>query len=159
LHLGYTATHNLNGGINSFQYKNTPSNSITSGKNKPSDNVARKRDLLDSIDPDNLYIEEGNSSRKPTAEELLEHFGFLRCQSEDCLDEEKILGAPVELNLNYPKPTAAGSTTAAVAEATGGAQLAQAGAGSPVKISIATPAAAAGTEGRAGSFERGAAMD
>jgi hypothetical protein len=41
--------------------------------------------------PEDLYINEGNSSRRPTDEELAKDFGLLKCQG-NCEDEINDLG-------------------------------------------------------------------
>lgn len=52
--------------------------------------VKLKRDL--DFGPEDLYVDEGNSSRLPTEEELRTEFGLVRCQGEDCEPEMKQLG-------------------------------------------------------------------
>jgi hypothetical protein len=46
----------------------------------------------DFDDPEDIYIDIGNSSRKPTAEELAEKFGLLKCQDGNCEAEMEALG-------------------------------------------------------------------
>lgn len=46
-------------------------------------------------EPEEIFIDEGNSTRRPTSREMWEHFGWLHCESEDCVEEEKQLDAPV----------------------------------------------------------------
>jgi len=43
-------------------------------------------------DPEDIVIEEGNSTRKPTREELLEHFGVIECKDDACSSEMAVLG-------------------------------------------------------------------
>lgn len=52
--------------------------------------VKMKRGL--GLGPEDLYVDEGNSSRLPTEEELRTEFGLVRCQGEDCEPEMKQLG-------------------------------------------------------------------
>ncbi|KAI4693518.1 uncharacterized protein J4E88_001891 [Alternaria novae-zelandiae] len=52
--------------------------------------VKMKRGL--GFSPEDLYVDEGNSSRLPTEEELRTEFGLVRCQGEDCEPEMKQLG-------------------------------------------------------------------
>ncbi|KAF5502647.1 Chitotriosidase-1 [Colletotrichum aenigma] len=42
--------------------------------------------------PDDLRVDEGNSTRRPTEEELLEHFGYLACKDKSCSHEMEELG-------------------------------------------------------------------
>jgi len=50
-----------------------------------------KRDANGEIDPEDIVIDEGNSTRKPTKEELLKDFGVLRCK-DGCKDEMEKMG-------------------------------------------------------------------
>lgn len=50
-----------------------------------------KRDATGEFDPEDIVIDEGNSTRKPTEEELLKDFGFLKCK-DGCKDEMKQMG-------------------------------------------------------------------
>ena len=78
-----------------------------------------KRDL--SLGPEDLYVEEGNSSRKPTEEELRKDFGLVRCQGDDCEPEMKQLGfasLPIIPNSYVWPPKSHDPSTTATATAT-----------------------------------------
>ncbi|EFQ28545.1 uncharacterized protein GLRG_03689 [Colletotrichum graminicola M1.001] len=69
---------------NTRLYRNAPPANIVAGKtNRPGFN---KRDDFDpaTFDPEDVWVDEGNSTRKATDEELLEGLGFLRCEDGDC---------------------------------------------------------------------------
>ncbi|RMZ86664.1 hypothetical protein DV736_g6111, partial [Chaetothyriales sp. CBS 134916] len=72
-------------------YSEPPTAQYTSGKTPPS-----KRDLsLEETYPhfvmdgqsNKILVDEGNSTRKATDEEMLEYFGLLKCRTEDCAQE------------------------------------------------------------------------
>jgi chitinase len=46
----------------------------------------------DDFNPEDIYIDTGNSSRRPTKEELAERFGLLKCNGDNCEDEMQALG-------------------------------------------------------------------
>lgn len=54
----------------------------------------RSLDDLDNFQrsPGELVIHEGNSTRRPTDEELFEELGFLKCEDRDCQREMEELG-------------------------------------------------------------------
>ena len=70
-----------------------------------------------TIDPESIIVDEGNSSRNATPQELWEKFGLFKCQSPGCPDERKAAGlwvdeADIE-KLVQPTSDAVISTTAA----------------------------------------------
>lgn len=67
------------------QYASPPLPNILAGKTPT---YLRKRGL---VDPDDIVIDTGNSSRKATDEELLRDYGMLRCEG-NCQWEMKDLG-------------------------------------------------------------------
>ncbi|OAA79642.1 hypothetical protein LEL_03128 [Akanthomyces lecanii RCEF 1005] len=74
--------------------------------NKPS---CGKRDehgvMMGMMDPDDVYVDEGNSSRRITEEDLLDDFGMLRCLG-DCSAEMADLGiASLPVSQIAPTPT------------------------------------------------------
>ncbi len=70
---------------------------------------------LGDLSPEDLYVDDGNSSHTPTTEELIRDFRLLRCDSKDCIEEAEVIGEiqgePVSLDLDYPRPAAAASQT------------------------------------------------
>ncbi|CAN9115600.1 unnamed protein product [Alternaria alternata] len=73
------------------------------------------------LGPEDLYVEEGNSSRKPTEEELRTNFGLVRCQGDDCESEMKQLGfasLPIIPNSYVWPPKSQDPSTTATATAT-----------------------------------------
>jgi len=100
-------------------YAAPPGAFYTQGKvNRPGYN--KKRDSIsvnDNVDPDDIVVNEGNSTRKATDEELLEHFGYLRCSDKDCSAEKEALGMESVIIRGPPKtsvPDATAVTTAVV---------------------------------------------
>lgn len=85
-------------------YRNAPPASISAGKvNRPGYN--KRDDDDDGFDPDEVWVDEGNSTRKATDEELFDRLGLLRCENGDCsgkLEELGIESAP----FTGPVPTA-----------------------------------------------------
>jgi chitinase len=68
------------------EYAEAPIDIVTAGKvNKPGWN---KRWTDPELDPEEILLNEGNSTRKPTDEELLKQFGILKCKAQGC-EEEK----------------------------------------------------------------------
>ena len=88
-------------------YPNPPEAQFTQGKvNKPG---WGKRDehgvMMGMMDPNDVYVDEGNSSRRITEEEPLDDFGMLRC-SGDCSAEMADLGiASLPVSQIAPTPT------------------------------------------------------
>ncbi len=97
----YNRNANANRKGYTVSYPMPPGAAWTNGKvNQPGWN---KRD----VDPNEIYVDEGNSSRRLTDQELLEEFGILRCQG-DCTQEMEKLGyasLPVIENQNTSPPT------------------------------------------------------
>ncbi|CZR61249.1 uncharacterized protein PAC_11145 [Phialocephala subalpina] len=48
------------------------------------------------INPEDILVDEGNSTRKATPRELWEAYGFFKCQKEGCPDERKAAGLTLE---------------------------------------------------------------
>lgn len=48
------------------------------------------------VDPEELVVDDGNSTRKLTAQEIWEEFGLYKCQREGCPDERKAAGLLLE---------------------------------------------------------------
>jgi chitinase len=70
-----------------------------------------KRGLTSSnndVDPDDIMMNEGNSTRKATDEELLAHFGYLRCADEDCSAERAALAIESAIIRGSPKTSVPG---------------------------------------------------
>lgn len=62
------------------------------------------------FDPDKFLVDEGNSSRKATPEELYDRYGLLKCKSLNCEEERKELGLEEEpLEELIPAHTTTGS--------------------------------------------------
>lgn len=88
-------------------YANPPEAQFTQGKvNKPGWGKRDERSvMMGMMDPDNVYVDEGNSSRRITEDELLEEFGMLRCLG-DCSAEMADLGiASLPVSQMAPTPT------------------------------------------------------
>lgn len=85
-------------------YSYPPEAQFTQGKvNQPG---WGKRDaMVGLVDPEDVYVDEGNSSRHITEEELLEDFGMLKCAG-DCSSEMAELGiASLPVTQIAPSPT------------------------------------------------------
>ncbi|KAK1655797.1 hypothetical protein BDP81DRAFT_388694 [Colletotrichum phormii] len=72
--------------------------------------------------PNDLIIDEGNSTRRPTAEELLEDFGLIKCEDQHCQSEMEELGyasLPVEHGIvaTATSPATVTAVTTSFAEA------------------------------------------
>ncbi|KAK2047634.1 hypothetical protein LZ31DRAFT_608928 [Colletotrichum somersetense] len=67
-------------------YRNAPPATLTRGKTNRPGFDKRDGDDFDpaTFDPEDVWVDEGNSTRKATDEELLEDLGFLRCENGDC---------------------------------------------------------------------------
>lgn len=63
-----------------------------------------KRDSY--FDPDDIILDDGNSTRKATDEELAEEFGFYRCESSDCRKELDALGVESPVVIAPPRTVA-----------------------------------------------------
>lgn len=48
------------------------------------------------VDPEDMVVDEGNSTRKLTAQELWDEFGLYKCQREGCPDERQAAGLLLE---------------------------------------------------------------
>lgn len=48
------------------------------------------------VDPEDIVVDNGNSTRRLTAQELWERFGLYKCQREGCPDERKAAGLVLE---------------------------------------------------------------
>ncbi|OBT58504.1 hypothetical protein VE04_01213 [Pseudogymnoascus sp. 24MN13] len=72
------------------EYADEPIGIVTAGHvNNPGWN---KRWTDPQIDPEDIVLNEGNSTRKPTDEELLKQFGIIKCKSQGCEDEKSFFG-------------------------------------------------------------------
>ncbi|OBT76329.1 hypothetical protein VF21_03328 [Pseudogymnoascus sp. 05NY08] len=92
-------------------YADEPVGIVTAGHvNNPGWN---KRWTDPQIDPEDIVLNEGNSTRKPTDEELLKQFGIIKCKSQGCEDEKSFFG------IESARTMGPGST--AIARATAGA--------------------------------------
>ena len=100
---------------NRAQYRVAPLPNVLAGKTPTG---LRKRGLLD---PNDIVIDTGNSSRRATDEELLHEYGLVQCEG-DCQREMKDLGyasLPVLPNaLSVPQTMAEPSTTPGTTTAT-----------------------------------------
>ncbi|KAI4721608.1 glycoside hydrolase [Aureobasidium sp. EXF-10727] len=99
----------LGRGKNQYAYKYDPVPALTNGKTAPRNwrNLAKRElDFGDNMGlPDDIIVDEGNTTRKATDEELLEDFGLYRCTSENCDKEREalqVLGAR-ELQDSVPR--------------------------------------------------------
>jgi hypothetical protein len=82
---------------NRLAFKYTPSSSLTQGKTQPRlYQPAKKRWLHepfeDYVDVNDIIVDEGNTTRQATDEELWETHGVLRCVSDNCRAELRGLG-------------------------------------------------------------------
>jgi chitinase len=78
-----------------------------------------KRDSY--FDPDDIILDDGNSTRKATDEELADEFGFYRCDSSDCKKELDALGVESPIVVAPPRTKAvdvAAATTSALTQTT-----------------------------------------
>lgn len=76
----------------------------------------RMLDMVQELDADEaataaaalgLVVDEGNSTRRPTAEELRDEYGLFRCSSEHCVDELALLGRDIHGRKTVPAPAEA----------------------------------------------------
>jgi chitinase len=94
-----------------IEYAEAPAAIVTAGHvNKLGWN---KRWTDPEVDPEDIVLNEGNSTRKPTDEELLKQFGILKCKSQGCEDEKSFF------SIESARTMGPGST--AMARATAGA--------------------------------------
>ncbi|KAH7317110.1 hypothetical protein B0I35DRAFT_504515 [Stachybotrys elegans] len=80
-------------------YQHRPGPEFTSGKkSRPGYNLA--------VDPEDIVVDEGNSTRQATEEELFENYGFLQCKDSECKDEMEELGVDYlpRINLHDIEP-------------------------------------------------------
>jgi chitinase len=81
---------------NRGNYQYPPPSSLTQGKSQPRLFPAKKRWLHepfeDYVDVNDIIVDEGNTTRRATDEELLETHGVLRCVSDNCKAELNALG-------------------------------------------------------------------
>lgn len=82
---------------------------------------ARMLEMVQELDEDEaslaaaalgLVIDEGNSTRRPTAEELRDEYGLFRCKSDNCAEELAMLGMDVHGRKTVPAVPAAEATAA-----------------------------------------------
>jgi chitinase len=101
-----------------YYYSEPPGPFYTQGK-VPRFGYNKRDGLVDmdgeNVDPDEIIVNEGNSTRKATDEELLERFGYLRCADGDCAAEREALGlesAVIRGPLRTSVPDVVAETTA-----------------------------------------------
>ncbi|KAK6000837.1 hypothetical protein QM012_003562 [Aureobasidium pullulans] len=73
------------------------------------------------FDPDDIILDDGNSTRKATDQELAEEFGFYRCESSDCRKELDALGVESPVVVAPPRTVAVdtpAATTSVLTETT-----------------------------------------
>ncbi|KAL3472712.1 hypothetical protein BJX99DRAFT_262030 [Aspergillus californicus] len=72
-------------------YSEPPTALYTSGKTKPSKRDWFSEDAYPHFvtdgQTDKILVDEGNSTREATDEEMLQHFGLLKCRTKDCAEE------------------------------------------------------------------------
>jgi chitinase len=94
-----------------------------------------KRDSY--FDPDEIILDDGNSTRKATDEELAEEFGFYRCDSSDCKKELDALGVESPIVVAPPRTKAvdvlAATTSVLIQTTTMQVSIASAGSGAQDK--------------------------
>jgi chitinase len=104
------------------------------GNNVPQANFF-KRDSY--FDPDEIILDDGNSTRKATDEELAEEFGFYRCDSSDCKKELNALGVESPIIVAPPRTKAvdvpAATTSVMIPTTTTQVSIASAGSGAQDK--------------------------
>ncbi|CZT06465.1 uncharacterized protein RAG0_12166 [Rhynchosporium agropyri] len=85
-------------------YRKAPLPRIIAGKvNRPG--YSKRSSDDNDFDPDGIKVDEGNSTRKATDQELFEGLGFLRCENGDCRGELEELGIE-SAPFDGPDPTA-----------------------------------------------------
>ena len=96
-------------------YSKPPPASLTNGKTQPRSNPARKRWLEEPLlgDLDNIVVDEGNSTRQATDDELWDVHNVVRCRTRKCRSELQALGVDeTELDdINIPIATATTQAT------------------------------------------------
>lgn len=110
-----------------FNYKVAPPQHVTQGYTKP---TRRMVDGEIRFLPDDGFgvVDDRNSSRRATREELLEHLGIIPCMSSGCVDEMAALGLDVEWT--SPAQAEASVTTAAILpKESGGSMVGETGHG------------------------------
>ncbi|OBT81990.1 hypothetical protein VE02_09311 [Pseudogymnoascus sp. 03VT05] len=93
------------------EYAQPPAAIVTAGH--VNNNGWNKRWTDRNVDPEAIVLNEGNSTRKPTDEELLKQFGIVKCKSVGCDAEKSFFG------IESARTMGPGST--AMARATAGA--------------------------------------
>jgi chitinase len=114
-------------------YPKSPSPAVI-GNNVPQANFY-KRDSY--FDPDDIILDDGNSTRKATDEELAEEFGFYRCDASDCKKELDALGVESPIVVAPPRTKAvdvlAATTSVLIQTTTSQVSIASAGSGAQDK--------------------------
>lgn len=114
----YYNTHLVDKAYNG-EYADAPIGIVTAGH---VNNLGWSKRWTDpQIDPEDIVLNEGNSTRKPTDEELLKQFGIIKCKTQGCEDEKIFFGIESVRTMG-PGSTAiaravAGAITAAVESA------------------------------------------
>lgn len=96
-------------------YPVPPVAALTMGKTRPRSSPA-KRWLQEPLngDPDDIIVNDGNSTRKPSDEELWDQFRLMRCRTAKCATEREAFGfvALDDENSESMTTTLSGSTAA-----------------------------------------------
>ncbi|KAJ4369884.1 hypothetical protein N0V83_005648 [Neocucurbitaria cava] len=84
--------NNRGSGFRGFRpsYLSYPPSLLTMGKTRPRNTLAKRLDS-NQVDLDETIVDEGNSTRLATPEELLAENGLYKCQSENCEEEKELL--------------------------------------------------------------------
>jgi hypothetical protein len=115
-------------GYNTRAYLKAPVSSLTAGLRPPrywspaKRWLEHERDIFDALDdvdeyvpvqqmgfdPEDLVVDEGNSTRYTTPEELWEEYGLIKCRSHNCEKEKAAVGHynPEEIQRKLALPTA-----------------------------------------------------
>ena len=92
------------------EYAVAPEAIVTQGRvNQPGWN---KRWTDPDLDPEEIVMNEGNSTRKPTEEEMLKEFGIIKCKEVGCESEKSFFGIETARTMG-PGSTAIARATAA----------------------------------------------
>lgn len=100
-----------NGNLRSL-YAMAPPSACTIGKvpprtltlGRPLRRDGQQPDLDMDIRPEDLIIDNGNNTRRPTDEELWDHFGIIKCASDSCAEESKALGLELAVSPIFIPP-------------------------------------------------------
>lgn len=103
-------------------YQSAPVSLITAGKFPPRTSPAKKKRWLDepfdeTVDMNDIIVDEGNTTRRATDEELWETYRVMRCVSENCDSELRVLGVKDEDLERFPQRLHPRRTSPAIATA------------------------------------------